>query len=174
MNGKINKKMSVLDKIYYKLIFVIKMVKYTISYKRSFTVGKDFSFRKRLTINVNGGGKLKIGNHVFFNNDCSINCKMDITIGDYCIFGENVKIYDHNHRFSDYIKPIKEQGYKTKSIYIGENCWIGSNVVILPGTYIRSNSIIGAGCVITGDIPEGVIVISNRELQYEQRGRNDE
>lgn len=165
--------MNILDKIAYKIIFVMKMFKYTITYGKSFTYGKAFSFRKRFTVNINDGGKLVIGNHVFFNNDCSINCKDEIVIGDYCIFGENVRIYDHNHRFSNYVKPIIEQGYTLKSVYIGENCWIGSNVVILPGSNIQSNSIIGAGSVISGEIPEGVIVTLNRELRYKQRSRND-
>lgn len=166
--------MNVLDKIGYKIIFAMKVFKYTIAYGKSFSFGKVFSFRKRFMVNINNGGKLTIGNHVFFNNDCSINCKEEITIGDYCIFGENVRIYDHNHRFSDYSAPIIEQGYTVKSVHIGENCWIGSNVVILPGSNVQSNSIIGAGCVISEDIPEGVIVTSNRELHYKQRSRDDE
>lgn len=75
--------------------------------------------------------------------------------------------------FSNYNTPIREQGYKLKQVIIEENCWIGSNVVILPGTKISANSIIGAGCVISGLIPEGVIVTSNRELNYTKRNRND-
>lgn len=165
--------MNILDKIGYKIVFAVKMVKYTIAYGKSFSHGKAFSFRKRFTVNVNDGGKLVIGNYVFFNNDCSINCKDEIIIGNNCIFGENVRIYDHNHRFSNYLKPIIEQGYTLKSVHIGENCWIGSNVVILPGSNIQSDSIIGAGCVISGDIPKGVIVTSNRELHCRQRSRND-
>ena len=152
----------------------MKMFKYKLVYGKMFTAGKNFSFRKRFTININDGGKLIIGHHVFFNNDCSINCKGNVTIGNLCIFGENVKIYDHNHKFSDYGKPIIEQGYTVRSVHIGDNCWIGSNVVILPGTNICANSIIGAGCVISGDIPEGAIVTSNRELHYTQRKRNNE
>ena len=116
--------MNILDKISYKIIFAMKMLKYTISYEGS-------------------------------------------------IFGEGVRIYDHNHRFSNYVKPIIEQGYNVKSVHIGENCWIGSNCVILPGANIQSDSIIGAGCVISEDIPRGMIVTSNRELHYKQRRRND-
>ena len=165
--------MNSFDKIGYKINFVLKMLEYKLEYGELFTVGKAFSFRKRFTVNINENGKLVIGNHVFFNNDCSINCKGKITVGDFCIFGENVKIYDHNHRFSTYEKKILDQGYMIKSVQIGDNCWIGSNVVILPGANIKPNSIIGAGCVISGEIPEGVIVTANRELHYVKRHRDD-
>ena len=170
---KLIERMDIWDKVGYKIIFIMKMFKYRIVYGRAFSTGKSFSFRKRFTVNVNQGGRLTIGSHVFFNSDCSINCKQEVIIGDYCIFGENVKIYDHNHRFLDYSKPIIEQGYSVRSIHIGNNCWIGSNVVILPGSIVGSNSIIGAGSVISGEIPEGVIVTANRELHYVKRRRDE-
>lgn len=157
----------------YKVSYFIKMFIFKISYRDSLQIGKNFSFRKRFDININGEGMVRIGSHVFFNSDCSINCKKEIYIGDNCIFGENVRIYDHNHRFSDYSRPIQEQGYKLQKIVIGNNCWIGSNVILLPGSEIESNSIIGAGCVISGRIPEGMIVTSNRKLQFARRNRDE-
>lgn len=165
--------MSILDRIKYKLNCLIKITNYKITFGNSLDIGEHLSFRNRFSININQGGRLKIGKQVFFNNDCSINCKNEIIIGDDCIFGENVKIYDHNHIFANYTQPIYKQGYKTEPIVIGRNCWIGSNVVILPGTTIGANSIIGAGCVISGKVPEGMIVTSNRELQFKRRSRND-
>ena len=160
-----------INKIICKLIFFIKIFEYKVRFKKSLEIGSKFSFRKRFNLNINSGGKLVVGEKVFFNNDCSINCKNKISIGNNCIFGENVKIYDHNHKFSDYTKLILEQGYKLGEIYIGDNCWIGSNVVILPGAIVKSNSIIGAGCIVSGEIPEGVIVTPNRELNIIRRNK---
>ena len=111
-----------------------------------------------------------IGDNCFFNRGCSLNILEGLEIGDNCIFGENVKIYDQNHRFSRGDLPIREQGYKTAKIQIGSDCWIGSNTVILKGVTIGSGCVIGAGCIIDRDIPENSIVRANSETTVEHRG----
>lgn len=83
------------------------------------------------------------------------------------MFGESVKVYDHNHRFAD-AKPIKEQGFSNGEVHIGNHCWIGSNIVILKGVNIHDNCVIGAGCVVSGDIPEGSIVKRNDAFAIEE------
>lgn len=87
-----------------------------------------------------------------------------ITIGTGTIFGENVKIYDHNHCYKDIEIPIKNQGYSSKPINIGKHCWIGSNVVILKGVTIGDNSVIGVGCIIYKDVPSGSILLNRQSL----------
>ena len=111
-------------------------------------------------------GKVIIGNNVFFNNYCSINANEQITIGDGTQFGENVKVYDHNHCYKDVDVPIKEQGFTTAPISIGKHCWIGSNVVILKGVTIGDNCVIGAGCIIYKDVPANTVVVNKQELLY--------
>ena len=113
------------------------------------------------------GGVIEIGNNVFFNNGTSITAKEKIEIGDNCIFGENVKIYDHNHVFKELQKPIMEQGFSTKEIHIGSNCWLGSNVVVLRGANIGDNCVIGAGCIVSGDVPCNSLVrsVSNQTIE---------
>ena len=107
-----------------------------------------------------------IGRNVFFNHDCSITCSgSSVTIGDGTIFGENVKIYDHNHCYKDVTRPIKEQGYTSAPVTIGKHCWIASNVVILKGVTIGDNSVIGAGCIIHKDVPEGKVVVNRQSLE---------
>lgn len=91
-----------------------------------------------------------------------------ISIGEGCIFGENVKIYDHNHNFADTEAKIKDQGYTVAPVHIGNRCWFGSNTVILKGTCIGNNCVIGAGCVISQDIPDDSIVTSDRQLKIEK------
>ena len=83
------------------------------------------------------------------------------------IFGENVKIYDHNHRFNQ-LKELRKQGFSNGSVVIGERCWISSNVTILKGTEIGNNCVIGAGCVISGKIPDDTIVKLNQDLTFEK------
>lgn len=106
---------------------------------------------------------------MFFNSYCSIDASQSIVIGDDCIFGEGVRCYDHDYRFRDTKIPIYKQGYKSSPIIIEEDCWIGSNVIILKGSHIGRGSVIGSGCVVSGDIPEYSIVTQNRELQITQR-----
>lgn len=110
---------------------------------------------------------MSIGDNVFFNNYCSINAKDSITIGNDTIFGENVRIYDHNHTFSEKDILIRYQGYTVAPIIIGNNCWICSNVIILKGVTIGDNVVIGAGCVISTDIPSNSICRNKQQQEYE-------
>ena len=109
-------------------------------------------------------GGVKISDNVFFNNYCSVCALNEITIGEGTIFGENVKIYDHNHIYSNPDVLIKKQGYTSAPIHIGKHCWIGSNVTILKGVTIGDNSVIGAGCVIYKNVPANSIVVNKQEL----------
>lgn len=133
---------------------------------------KKFHFRRGFCVFVEDQGILKIGTNVFFNNDCSITVREKVTIGNNCIFGENVKIYDHNHKYKDADKLICEQGYSSKEVIINDNCWIGSNVIILKGVNIGKNSVIGAGVIVYKDVPENTVVIckqNNYQIKKNKR-----
>ncbi|WP_249215587.1 acyltransferase [Levilactobacillus brevis] len=138
---------------------------YRLLYLKKFQFGTRLTFRDGFHLLVEKSGKVIIGNRVFFNNFCSINAMLSVTIGDDCIFGENVKIYDHNHCYQDRSKSISKQGFSTAAIQIGRNCWIGSQVTILKGVTIGDNSIIGAGVVVYQDVPENSIILSNGEIR---------
>lgn len=129
-----------------------------------FIVGKHVTFRKGFSMMIGKNGEVNIGNNVFFNNYCSLNAIERIIIGDGTIFGENVKVYDHNHCYQDPNVPIKEQGFTSAPVNIGKHCWIASNVVILKGVTIGDNCVIGAGCVIYKDVPEERVMINKQEL----------
>lgn len=114
------------------------------------------------TILVDENAKLQIGNRVYFNEDLMISVKSGVTIGDGCRFGPGVKIFDNDHIFD------AENGVSDKHvsapITIGNHCWIAANVVILKGTQIGNNCVIGAGAVVRGTIPDGSLVTATREL----------
>lgn len=131
-------------------------------------IGWDVEFRDYCQVRTGMNGQLKIGNRVFFNNLCSITCFHSVTIGDNCQFGEGVKLYDHNHRYKACDQLINEQGYSIGGISIGENCWVGSNVIILKGVNIGDNVVVGAGCVIFKSIPSNSIVYINQNLAVSQ------
>lgn len=111
---------------------------------------------------VDGNARLQIGDRVYFNEDLMVSTKSSITIGDGCRFGPGVKIFDNDHIFD------AENGVSDKHvsapIIIGSHCWIAANVVILKGTQIGDNCVIGAGAVVHGTIPPGSIVTASREL----------
>lgn len=119
-------------------------------------------FKNYGAINIRENAKLIIGNGVFFNSFCTISCLDQITIGDNTLFGSNVYIYDHDHRYKDKNSLVKEQGYVSLPINIGENCWIGANVIILKGVSIGANSVIGAGVVVYESVAENTLLINNQ------------
>lgn len=130
------------------------------------TIAERVLARDDFKIHIGHNGKLNIGKNCFFNNYCSINCLGKIEIGNNNQFGENVFLYDHNHRYSDKNKLISEQGYKIGNIKIGNNCWIGSNVVILKDVEIGDNVIIGAGCIIHKSVEANTVVINQQNLVH--------
>ena len=119
--------------------------------------------RSGFKVVVEKNAKLTIGENVFFNNYCSVNCLKNIKIGDDCLFGENVRIYDHNHVFNKK-SLVRENGYTYGEITIGKNCWIGSNVTILKKAKIGNNCVIGAGCVINEEIADNTIVTPGEKI----------
>lgn len=145
-----------------KAVLIIIYMK--IIYKNNISFGKRLGLSRGINIMISNNGKVRIGNDVFFNNYCSINCLKSIDIGDGCIFGESVKIYDHNHKYINKNIRIKDQGFSVGKISIGENCWIGSNVTILKDVTIGKNVIIGANCLIYQSIPSNSIVKNNNGI----------
>jgi len=126
---------------------------------------EDVCFRKYCQVLLCKNGRLKIGKGVFFNNYCSINCLTHIEIGENTIIGENVKIYDHNHKYSFTDKlEIERDNFSLGKVIIGKNCWIGSNVTILKGVEIGDNVIIGANCLLYKSIPPNTIVKHSESL----------
>ena len=86
----------------------------------------------------------------------------DTIIGDYVMMGPNVTILPHNHEFRDISIPMMLQGNTPKvQTIIGNDVWIGQNVIMTPGRKILDGTIIGAGCILTKDFPEYSIVGGN-------------
>ncbi|QJD97366.1 acyltransferase [Mucilaginibacter robiniae] len=138
--------------------FNFHLSQFTIKANGAFVAAKNVVFREYCSILIGDKAQLTLGENVFFNRYSSINCFGTITIGDNSIFGEGVKLYDHNHQFRASDRPIWDQGYKIGSITIGKNCWVGANVTILNNVTIGDNVVIGAGCLIYKDVPSNCIV----------------
>lgn len=105
------------------------------------------------------------------NSNLSRNCWLlgDVTIGDNVMMGPEVIILTSNHVFCSTEKPMIVQGQEEmKPVVIGNDVWIGTRTIILPGVTVGSHSIIGAGSVVTEDVPEWAIAAGNpaRVIQY--------
>ena len=88
---------------------------------KTFFLGKKVRFRRFFL--TSGTGEIIIGNDVFFNNNVSLNSLERIEIGDNVLIGEDVKIYDHDHKFGGTPFEIKKHEFKTESVLIGNNVW---------------------------------------------------
>lgn len=105
------------------------------------------------------GSHIEVGKNFFANYNCMIIDVAKVVIGDNCQMAPNVAIYTAGH-------PVHPAARNTMYEYgievtIGDNVWIGGNTVILPGVHIGSNTVIGAGSVVTKDIPDWVIAGGN-------------
>lgn len=93
------------------------------------------------------------------------------SIGKYVMMGEDVTIINRNHRFDRTDIPMMEQGFEPeRPVIIGNDVWIGDRVVILPGVRVGDGSVIGAGSVVTRDVPEMAIVAGNPARVIRMRG----
>jgi maltose O-acetyltransferase len=119
--------------------------------------GSGIDFRPPISIDY--GARLVIGDRTFINADFLIIGGGPVTIGADCLIGPRCGIYTPNHA-EDITRRL--DGWElAKPITIGNNVWIGGSVTITPGVMIGDNSIIGAGSVVTRDIPAGVVAAGN-------------
>ncbi len=106
-------------------------------------------------------GIIEIGNNTFINDFTRIISMKKICIGNNCIIGPNVSIYDHDHRYAEKDKFICKQGYNISDIIIEDDVWIGSNVFIGRGVKIGKHSVIAANSVIVKDVMQYTVVGGN-------------
>lgn len=98
-----------------------------------------------------------------------IGCSGKIVIGENVMFGPKCSLFAENHVFEDSDETIKSQGVAQKGITIEDDCWIGSNCIILDGVTIGKGSVIGAGSLITKDVPPKSVVVDKRDKQIKNR-----
>lgn len=122
---------------------------------------KGFVVHCGKNVNIERGAvissKLSIGNNSGVGINCA--CGGECVIGDDVMMGPECVIFSRNHEFSDPTIPIRLQGYKQgEPCVIGNDVWIGRRVMIMPGVHIGNHCIIGAGAVVTKDVPDYAVV----------------
>lgn len=112
---------------------------------------------------------LTIGEHSSIGPYGYVGCSGRIVIGKNVMFGPKCSLFAENHVFSNTDNSIKSQGVQQKGITIEDDCWIGSNVIILDGVTIGKGSVIGAGTLVSKDVPGGSVVVDKREKMVRER-----
>ncbi|WP_028996293.1 sugar O-acetyltransferase [Azohydromonas australica] len=104
------------------------------------------------------GVNIELGESVFFNFNCVVLDVCRVRIGHFTLFGPAVQIYTAMHPLDATLR--RQQEYGTP-VEIGDDVWVGGGAIILPGVHIGSRAVIGAGSVVTRDVPEGVFAAGN-------------
>jgi len=144
----------------------------------SFKIGSDnffdisedarFDIRENVTINqfsfitIKSKAKLSIGKNTYITR-ATISCLGEVSIGENCILGEGMKIFDHNHQYSKEPFSVSKTDFSIGKVKMGNNVWTGANVIILKDVTIGNNVILGAGCVIHKDVPDNSIIINKQD-----------
>ena len=106
-----------------------------------------------------GGHHVHFGKNVYANFNLTLVDDTHIYVGDCTMIGPNVTIATAGHPV---LPELREKAYQFNiPVHIGKNCWIGAGVVIIPGITIGDNSVIGAGSIVTRDIPSNVVAVGN-------------
>jgi maltose O-acetyltransferase len=104
------------------------------------------------------GTNIELGERVYFNFNCVVLDVCSVKIGSFTLFGPAVQIYAATHPLDAEQRRREESG---KPVEIGSDVWVGGGAIILPGIRVGSRSVIGAGSVVTRDVPEGVLAAGN-------------
>ena len=101
------------------------------------------------------GCNIKVGKHFFANFNLTVLDEAEVTFGDHVFVGPNCSFYTAIHPID--VERRNACLQRAEPIHVGDNVWFGGNVTVLPGVTIGSNTTIGAGSVVTRDIPDGVV-----------------
>ena len=111
-------------------------------------------------LHSNWGGKhVHFGKNVYANFGLTLVDDTHIYVGDYTMLGPNVVLATAGHPILPELRPLAYQ--YNMPVHIGKNCWLGAGVIVLPGVSIGDNTVIGAGSVVTKDIPANVVAVGN-------------
>ena len=118
-----------------------------------------------------GGHHVHFGRMVYANYGLTMVDDTHIYVGDCTMFGPNVVVATAGHPI---LPELREQGYQfNMPVHIGRNCWLGAGVIVLPGVTIGDNVVVGAGSVVTKDLPDNVVAVGNPCRVLREVGERD-
>lgn len=118
-----------------------------------------------------GGRNVHFGNGVYANFNLTLVDDTHIYVGDYTMIGPNVTIATAGHPI---LPQLRQQGLQyNMPVRIGRNCWLGAGVIVLPGVTIGDNVVVGAGSVVTKDLPSNVVAVGSPCRVLREVGEHD-
>ncbi len=124
------------------------------------TIGEGTLLEPGVWLTAPDHARIVIGRGVFLNLGVMIASQELVEIGDHCMLANGCFVSDASHRFQDPVQPITWQGFASKGpTRIGDNCWLGANVVVTSGVSIGRRCVIGANSVVTKDIEPFTIAV---------------
>ncbi len=127
-------------------------------------------------VNIEKGAQITSTTEIGDNSGVGINATLHgrVVIGKNVMMGPECVIYTKNHSFDRVDIPMYQQGFsEEKPVFIGDDVWLGGRVIILPGVTVGKGSILGAGAVVTKDVPEYSVVGGNpAKIIYNRKLRN--
>lgn len=134
---------------------------FDISPDAKFDIKENVMINQFNFITVKSNARLSIGKNTYITR-ATISCLGEVSIGENCILGEGMKIFDHNHQYTKVPFSVSKTNFNIGKVKMGNNVWTGANVVILKDVTIGNNVILGAGCVIHMDVPDNSIIINKQ------------
>jgi acetyltransferase-like isoleucine patch superfamily enzyme len=136
------------------------------------SIEEEVMLDRGIDIKAHDNGWVEIGKRTYVGPYCCFAGPGHIKIGEECMIASHTGIYANNHNFADLTRPMNSQGVTSKGIVIENDCWLGTGVKVLDGVRIGRGSIIGAGAVVTKDIPPYSIAVGVPAKVIGQRGDN--
>jgi len=115
--------------------------------------GEDITIRAG--VQILAPDQVHLGNHVGIGYNSILQGKGGITLGDFTLIGDNNILATNSHPIAE----VHFHNFWDKPIHIKENAWLGANVIVLPGVTIGENAVVGAGAVVTVDVPPNSVVV---------------
>ena len=117
-------------------------------------VGEGVLFEPNVWITAPGRARVRIGAGTFLNQGVMVASHELVEIGEHCMLANGCFVSDAAHRYDDPDQPVPWQGFTSKGpTRIGANCWLGAHVVVTSGVSVGERCVVGAGSVVTHDIP---------------------